>query len=462
MKINFILIWILILGISVKAQTDSVYHFSINEAVSFAIENNINVQNSELDIKKAKWKVWETTAIGLPQVSGSVKYQNFPDIPTQLMPNFIMPAVIGVNTQYFGLIPTAPIPDEGEKFEVQFGSKHNADWGISVSQIIFSGEYIVGLQAARTYKLISEQNYEKAKIEIKSTVEQAYFLALIAKQSLSIMQQNYANIEKLLNDTQKMVDAGVAEQTQADQVKILQLNLKNQISSLKRQEQLSTLMINLQLGLLPTDSVNLTSTLPEVINNLSIQLAGQSFDVNSNIDYQMMNTQVQLKTLDLRRSQSTALPTVVGFYSYSQQAMRDEFNFLDNSYPWFPTSVVGVKVEIPIFSSGQRTAVIQQKKIELYQAVNQQTLLDQQLSMQFIQTKSDFLNAYDNFLSQEQNMNLSLKIYNDTQIKFKQGTSSSMDLTSVQNQYLQAEANYYQALMQLLNSKTALEKLINQ
>lgn len=452
----------LIIGLIANAQTDSVYSFSIDEAINFAYDNNINVENSLLDIKKAKWKVWETTAIGLPQVSGSMQYQNFPDIPTQLMPNFMLPAIIGVNTQYFGLIPVQPIPEEGEKFAVQFGSEHNADWGVSVSQIIFSGEYIVGLQASRTYKLISEQSYDKAKIELKSTVEQAYYLALIAKQSLNIMKQNYSNIQKLLDDTQKMVDAGVTEQTQADQIKILELNLKNQISSLERQEQLAMLMLNLQLGLLPQDSVVLSSSLIDVTDNLNLQLIGQSFDVNNNIDYQMMNTQVQLKSLDLRRSQSTTLPTVVGFYSYSEQAMRDEFNFFDDEYDWFPTSVVGVKMEIPIFSSGQRTAVIQQKKIELYQTVNQQDLLDQQLNMQYIQYKSDFLNAYDNLISQEQNLNLSLKIYNDTQTKYKQGAASSMDLTQMQNQYLQAEAAYYQTLMQVLNAKIALEKLLNQ
>jgi len=461
MKQYFFLIVIIVCGLNLKSQTDTIYNFTIDDAIEFAYENNINIQNSELDIKKAKWKVWETTAIGLPQVSGSVQYQNFPDIPTQLMPNFIMPVIVGVNAQYYGLVPNQPVPEEQEMMALQFGSEHNADWGISVSQIIFSGEYIVGLQAANTYKLISEQSLDKAKIELKSTVEQSYYLALIASQSLMILQQNYDNIEKLYKDTQLMVDAGVANQSQADQIKLIELNLKNQISSLKRQQELSMLMINLQLGLLPQDSVVLTSTLSDVTNNFNLQLLGQSFDINNNIDYQMMNTQVQLSTLDCRRSQSANLPTLVGFYSYSEKAMRDELNFFDDDYDWFPTSVVGIKLEIPIFSSGQRAAVIQQKKIELQKTVNQQTLLNQQLNMQFIQLKSDYLNAFDNYLSQEQNMTLSKKIYEDTQKQYKQGSASGMDLNQAQNQYLQAEANFYQALMQLLNTKIALEKLIN-
>lgn len=456
-----IFVTLLIINISCFAQQDSIFRLSINEAVEFSIENNLLVENSELAIKKAKWKVWETTAIGLPQVSGSTQYQNFPNIPTQLMPDFITGAVVGTNMEYFNLMPTAPLPDDGGTMPVQFGSKHNADWGISISQILFSGEYIVGLQAAKTFKLISEQNFEKAKIEQKSTVKQAYYLTLIATQSLSILKENYENIKIISENTQKIVDAGVSEQTQADQIKILELNLKNQISSLERQELFTQMMIKFQLGLAPTDSLVLTSSLDEAIKSLTLQPVAQSFEINNNIDYQMMNTQLTLKTLSLRQAQSKNLPTIVGFYSYSEKAMENEFNFFEKDTEWYPTSLWGVKIEVPIFSSGGRAAVIQQNKIDVFVAKNQQELLSQQLNIQFEQSKMDYLNAFENLLNQEQNMKLSQSIYNDTQAKYKQGAASSMDLTQSQNQYLQAESAYYQALLRLLNAKIALEKLTN-
>ena len=228
MKLKQILtIALILIASSLQAQRDSIYKFDINEAVNYALENNINVKNKELEVKKAKCKIWETTAIGLPQVSASSEYQNFPDIPTQLMPDFLTPVIMGVNAQYFGLKPTQKPPSGDNKLPVQFGSKHNLNWGISVSQIIFSGEYIVGLQAAKTFKLISDQNYEKAKIELKNSVKQAYYLALIAKQSREILEQNFNNILQLTEKTQKMVNQGVTNQTQADQIKILELNLKN-------------------------------------------------------------------------------------------------------------------------------------------------------------------------------------------------------------------------------------------
>jgi len=462
MKKGTLLILITFLSLISYAQNDSIYKFNIQQAIDYALQNNLTIENNELEIRKAKWKVWETTAIGLPQVNGSIQYQNYPNIPTQLMPNFLLPVIIGVNSQYYGLTPIQALPDDSGKIPVQFGSEHNADWGISVSQIIFNGEYLVGLKAASTYKLISEQSLEKAQIELKTSVEQAYYLALIATQSLKILEQNYSNIKKLADDSQKMVDVGVTDQTQADQIKILELNLKNQISSLKRQEQLAFLMLKFQLGLVPEDSLYLTNTLDEITELIGTDILNTGFDIDQNIDYQMMNTQLQLKTLELRQAESKSLPTLTAFYSYSQNAMRDEFNFFDNEEEWFTTSLWGVKLQVPIFSSGQRASVIQQKKIGVIETKNQQYLLTQQLNIQFIQAKNDFLNAYDNFVNQKQNLKLSEKIYNDTQIKYKEGASSSMDLTQVQNQYLQAESSYYQALMQLLNAKTAIEKLVNQ
>ncbi|MBN2891824.1 MAG: TolC family protein [Bacteroidales bacterium] len=453
-------IGIIILGLSINAQNDSVYILNLNEAVDYALENNLVIKNSENEITKAKWKVWETTAIGLPQVNASAEYQLMLDIPTQYMPDFITPAIIGANQYYFGLVPIAePVP--GEKMPVQFGSKHNMSYGASVSQLIFSGEYIVGLQAARTYKMLSEQNYEKAKLELKTTVKQAYYIALIAKQSKEILLINYENIKTLHEESQKIVDAGFASQTSADQMRILELTLKNQISSIERQEELAMLMLKFQMGMLPQDSLVLTTNLDELVKNISLEILGNDFNIGSNMDYQLMNTQVALAKLNLKRSMSTTLPTLSGYYSYSQNAQNDSLIFIDETKQWNPTSVVGIKLSIPIFSSGQRTAVIQQRKIEYDIATNQKEMVEQQLNIQYYQAKSNYINALETLLNQKENLDLAEKIFNETQIKFKQGAASSMDLTQNQNQYLQNESAYYQALMQLLNAQTELEKILN-
>lgn len=450
----------LIFSATVFAQQDSILQLSLTEAQDYAIENNIEIINKELDIKKAKWQIWETTAVGLPQVNGSVEYQQFPDLPTTLMPNFLTPVVVGTNMQYFGLMPITEVPESGDMIEMQMGSEYNLNWGITVSQLLFSGEYFVGLQAARIFKSMSELSLEKSEIDLRTTIAQSYYLVLITEESLNILKESHKNIEKIVAKTEAMNEAGLIDKAQIDQMKFTELTLKNQITSMERQTVLTQRLLKFQLGLEMEDEIVLTDDLDKIINEQKFgEYVVAEFSLNGNIDYRMVQTQENITKLDLRRSQSKTLPTISAFYSYSENAMRDEFNFTDPDEAWFPTSVFGVNVSIPIFASGQRYAQIKQKQIELHKVQNQRTNLEQALTVQYEEAKNKYITAYETYLNDQENIRLAENIYNDTQIKFQSGTASSMELTQAQNQYLNAQAQYFQSLMNLLNEKANLEKL---
>ena len=459
-----IIILIILFANTIFAQepqkTDSIYSFSITEAQEYAVENNIIIINKELDIKKAKWQIWETTAIGLPQVNGSAEYQQFPDVPTTLMPNFMTPVVVGINTQVFGLTPIVPISDETEMMEMQMGSEYNLNWGVTATQLIFSGEYIVGLQATRIFKELSKQSLEKSEIDLRATVAQSYYLVLIADQSLQILDSTYVNINSILYETEKMNEAGLIEQAQADQIKLTVLNIKNQIASLKRQAVFARRLLKYQLGLNLNDTVVLTDGLEQITDNSNFTaLIMQEYNYQNNIDYKMMQTNEIITKLDMRRTQSSCLPTVSAFATYSEKAMRDEFNFTDTDEDWFPTSLFGFSLQVPIFSSGQRYAQIQQKKIELAKVRNQKTQLEIGLIIQYEEAKNNYITAYETFINQKENLQLSKNVYEDALIKYEKGTIGTLDLTQTQNQYLNSQSAYYQTLISLLNAKTELEKL---
>lgn len=464
MKIRILIVLFLLTNIfAFSQQNDSakIYRFKLDDAINFAMDNNLTITNNELEMRKAKWKVWETTAIGLPQVSASGQFQYYTDIPTQLLPDFISMAVYGVNISKFGLRPIAPLDSTQNKMAVQFGSPYNLSGGITISQILFNGEWLVGLQAAKTFKLISEQNYEKSKIELKAGVRQAYFMVLLASESLNILEKNYKNISSIYDATQKSANVGMVDQTQADQIEILQLNLENQINSITRQLLLAKYLLKFQLGINPQDSVELLTSIDDFKVSLTSYALNSDFNIQNNIDFQIINTQVKLKELTLKQTQSKFLPSLAGFYTYSQQGMFDNLKDYNVKDKWHPTSLFGVKLDIPIFSSGMRYAAVTQSKIDLMETRNKQTMFEQQLNIQFLQAKNDYLNSLDNLGSQEKNKNLSERIFNNSQIKYSQGAASSVDLTQAQNQFLQSQANYFQALMQLLNAKNTLDKILN-
>ncbi len=438
-----------------------VISLSLQEALDYAVKHNYTILNADLDVKKAKWQIWQTTAMGLPQVNGSVKYQQYPDIPTQLMPNFIAPAVYQINTESFGLQPIAPPPDPNSKFPVQFGSEYNMSWGVSVNQLIFSGEYIVGLQASRIFKDLAETNKEKSVRDLRASVEQTYVLALIALESERIIKETYNNTVDLRDKTKQLIEAGMGEPTQLDQMNLVLTQLDNQLKSIERQTDITLRLLKFQLGIDFQDSLVMTTTLDDLVQNMKLgDVINRDFSLQKNLDYKLVMTQEELKKLDMRREEAKMLPQVMGFYTYSKNAMRDEFNFQDPDQPWYKTSFYGVQINIPIFGSGSKIASVAQKKIEYDKAQNNRAMMEQQLNIQYQQALNGFINAYEKMLNSQHNINLAQKVYENTKIKYQNGSASSLELTQAQNQYLQAQGDYYSAMMELVKAKTDLDKLV--
>ncbi len=466
MKKAFFTLFAIFFALALYSQTDTTsetYKVSLSEAVEIAYKKNLNLTNAEIEIRKSKWKIWETTAIGLPQVNGQIQFQDFLEIPTQLMPNFMLPAVFGINQQYFGLRPIQQPNFDDDKIAVQFGSKYNTSVGITLTQLIFNGEYLVGLKASKMYKVLAEQNYEKAKIELKNAIEQAYILCLVADESERILDSNLLNINRLYKQTEALVNQGMADPTKADQVKILKLTLENQLNTIKRQKKLAYLMLKFQMGLELEDSLVLTDNLSSMVSaSAVVKDLLTSFNPEDNIEYKLAETQKTLAFLDYQRSKAKFLPSITGIFNYNTKMMDDEFTVFDTAANWYNSSMIGITINIPIFGSGQKYALTKQKKLAYVQAENRQQLLEYQLNIQFEQAKSNYLNAYDKFLNAKENLQLSQKVYRNTEISFKNGTASSMDLTQAQNQLLEKEGAYYQAIMELLKAKFELEKLLNQ
>ncbi len=441
--------------------SDTASLYSIDDLKKYASEHNYQIQNAELDIQKSKAVKWETTAIGLPQVSGSVQYQNFPDIPTQLMPNFITPAVFGVNTELFGLTPIAPMPED-DKFPVQFGSKHNADWGVSVSQIIFSGEYIVGLRAARIYLDLSKKAKDKSIAEVHENIEKTYYLILITEESISALDSIYTNLSKLADENDQLFKAGFIDETDAEQIKLNLKNTENSLISFNNQKQILYKLLKFQTGFNFEKELKLSGSLKDIINEIEeTQLFAEDFSVSNNINYQLIQVQENLADLSLQREKSTILPSVAGFYSYQEKAMRDSLDFFSNEADWYPTSVWGIKISIPIISSGQRYAKIKQAQFELEKKQNLKMQTETALTLDVYQTKSDLLTQLNTVTNTSEQRYLAKKIYENSVQKFKIGTEQSFNLALYQTQYFQALTNYYQALSKLIDKQIKLKYLMN-
>ncbi len=434
--------------LSAQRDSDTLTRYTLNDLTEYALQNNYEIRNAKKDIQIAKSRKWETTAIGLPQASITGTWQYLFEVPTMNMPLSIT------------YVPDAQNPFNHMHIDTsavwELGSESSASVDFTVSQLVFSGEYIVGLQAAKIYMSLSETGYQKKEQDVKESVTKTYYLALITDESIRILDSVYQTLNHLYTETEAFAEAGFLEVTDTEQLKLNVKTTENALLSFKNQREVIYGMLKMQTGMNQSDTLVLVSDLVEMQTAvMTVTLASQEFQAENTIDYQLLEVQEKLMHLDWNREKTTYLPTVTAFYRHQEQINAPSFNF---STP----DVVGASVQIPIFSSGMRNARVTQKRLAYEQTVNQKLQAEQGLYLQHSQTLADFNTAYDKFLNQIETRNLSKKIYENTLIKFKTGTVSGMELTQAQSQYFQALSNYYQSLNELIDKQIKLKKLLNQ
>ncbi len=439
-----ILIFYIFGSMMVHARLDSVMSLTVQEAQDYAVKHSTQTKNARLDIKKSDKKVWETTASGLPQVSASGSYTDNLKIRTQLVP-----------AQIFD-----PRAEEGEFMELKFGTQHNLTAGFTVNQLIFSGPYIVGLQTAKVYKGLSKQNEMNAEKDVRASVEQTYYLTLLAENNKKILSENLDNLKQMHKEIQIMVDNGMTNQIEADKLQVNINSIETSLISVEQQIESNYNLLKIQMGMPLDQQVKLSQSLDAVLKNIEVQsMLGKEFNTENNIRYKILETQKQLATLKVKKEKSDFLPSLSAYYTYQENAMRDEFNFFDSDRDWYPSSMIGLQLNVPIFSSAQRISQVGQAKIEVEKVQNQQNDLKKTLNNQACQSKSDMKQALTKYNNQKKNLELAKKVYDQTQIEFKEGVTTSSEVIQANDKYLQAESQYIGAIVELLSAKTELEKL---
>lgn len=418
--------------------------FSLKQARAYALEHNYQSKNAAFDIEIAKQKIKETTAIGLPQLNGKVGYNNYIKQPVQLVP-----------AEFFGGNP-------GEFSPLVFGTQQNVTSDITATQLLFDGSYIVGLKAAKAYLSLSKNQQRLTDLEVQEAVTDAYHMVLVAEDNVGILETSVVKIKRLWKETQAMYDNGFVAESDVDQMAINYKNIENSYNNAMNQADVARKMLNFQLGLGLETAIVLTDEIADLAKIESDQGFFQStFDVSQNANYIMAQTNVELKTLSMKNEKAKFLPSLSMFASHQQNAFANEFNFLSSDAQWFPTTLVGVNLNVPIFSSGMRMRKVKQATIEVKKAEQMMRQATQGAELAMLNAKTTYNNALAIYQNQTQSLRLAEKIKDKTTIKYQEGISTSFELTQAENQYLTTQGQYIQATFNLLTAKNQLDKALN-
>lgn len=420
-------------------QGADVLKLSLTEAQDYALSHNKAVINARADIEMSKAALWETISAALPQVSMSATFADNLKLMTTLLPG-----------EFFG--------QPGTKIPVTFGSQFNTSTSMDVSLLLFNAPLYIGIETTRLAQKLSQQSLQKSELDTKESVSTAYFLILVTEKSLQLLDENIANMKELLKSTRSMFAAGMAESTDIDQMVLNVTQVENSRSSLERTIELNYNIMRFQLGVPAETPIELSETLESLTESINVEaLMSQEFDHKQNIDFMLVEGQEMISELTLKSQKASTLPTLAGFYNYGKNGMGDKIN----EQRWFDNSMIGLNLSVPIFAGGQRYSRIRKAQIDLDKARTTKAMVAEQLLLQESQLRYNLVNANLQYLSQKENVEVSRRVYESTENKFRQGMASSIDLTQANNQYLQAETNYVTALMDLLQTKVALDKLLN-
>ena len=432
---NLIICFIISSGV-IQAQS-----FSLKQAQDYAIENYFESANAELEIKKSKARIWENTAMGLLHVNASGNYRYAADLE-------------------FDFDLSGGLPP-GQDFIAVFAADNISQGKIEASQLIFDGSYIVGLQAAKKYYEFTKLDKEKTNNEVKKMVSSSYYLVLVAEENIKVLEGSFENMEASIDETKQLVEQGFVEETELDQLMLIKSDLESTLQSAIQSKDVALKMLKLNLGLEISSDVTLSDSLPGIMEEVNMDaLLTQHFDAAGNPDLKVLEAQRDLLRLNVKRFKAQRLPTIAAFYAYQNTAYQFDWDWLKDA-TWYDAQNVGVSVSIPLISSGQQVAVIKQAKLELTKMENTLEYAQRAFNIQFTNAINDLNTKNTNYGNAKKSLKIAEKIFDRTTVKYKEGLSSSFELSQMKNQVLQSQGKYIQSLFDVLSAKAELDKLQN-
>ena len=441
---NQLVILIFILSISLGYSQEQTSSFTLEEAITYALENNYSAINANRDIIDAQKQKWETIATGLPQINGSVGYSNQLKQPVTLLPAELVGGAAG------------------EFIPVVFSQPQSMTATATLTQQIFDGSYIVGVQATKAFLSYSDNNKEKTELDIRKQVVEAYGNVLLAEESVKILEKNKATLEKTLYETTKLFENGLGEEESVDQLQITLSSVENRLQNAIRLQEITLQMLNVSLGLDLNAPTQLKDNLEDLtVSKMNLNILSTDLNIEDNVDYKLAENLNEQRYFEWKLARSRALPTLNAYINYGSAAYSESFDFFNGDQQWFDSSILGLDLNIPIFSSLKRSASTQRAKIALEKAKTQLTEAEQQIRLQLENAKNNFTLAIDNYETAKQNLMLSERIENKNQIKYKEGLATSFELRQAQTQLYTTQQEFLQSMVEVINKKTELEIILN-
>ena len=437
----------------VNLQAQETEQFSLNDAIAYAQSHHSSIKNSQLDISHAKAQVQEYTSIGIPKLSASVDYNYFIHIPTQLVPNDAF--AFEVPPQFQHLFP----PPEPGYSETQFGTRNNLTFSFNLNTLVIDGSYFVGLQAAKGLLKLTKRQADLTKYQLRDVVTKAYLTVLVAEENRGVLKLNIENLQKMRAETQAFFKNGLVEKLDVDRLDLSLANLQTELEALNRQVDLAYNVLKFQMHFPFEKGLSLTDSLSALLEEPADSDLEGDISTDGRIEADLLSQNIYLNELNTKRYKMSYIPTLSAFATHQQVLQRD--NLFDGNQPGFyPTTIVGLKLNVPLFDGLNTQAQIKKSKIDEMRFKIQLADFKRATTLEVMNAREVYKNAKLRLDNQDKNLELAEKILNTTKIKYREGVGSSLEMTQAEQELYRTQANRLNALYELVVAKSDLDKAL--
>jgi len=419
------------------------HEFSVQQAIEFASKNNIQVKNALEEVKVQREINREVTSLAYPQFSGSISANHFPNVAIQTFPNFIAAATYGVLEEEGvkdGNGNPIVSPSDFGFIRAQFGTKFNTSYGVDFSWVLFDGQVFVGLLARDAVLDLAKKNVEVTEEQIKANIYKIYYQLVVGKKQLESVDANIALLEKLLRDTKLLYENGFAEKLDIDKTSVSLTNLKTERTKLENSLTIGNSGLKFLMGMPQQDVLILTDTLND--DEIKKDIAEATYTYTDRKEFQQIEIAEKLGEYNIKRYRLSRIPSLAAFGSYSRITQGNKLSFNKT----FPSSVIGLKVTVPLFEGFAKEARYKKAFYELNQTKNSKEQLKQSIDMEVEQARIKIRNAIITMDAQKENQELAQKVYNTQKKKYEQGLGSNLDIINAQTELKTAQTNYFSAV----------------
>ncbi len=426
--------------VAISFAANAQQNFSVEEAVQYAIKNHSSTKKDVIKIADAEAQMNAIKATGLPQLNGSAEYQYFIEVPAMPLPKEFDPT--------------------GEGGTIAFQKRNNLNLGLNASMLAFDGSYLVALKAAKLYREYVRSQTEITPITIRKNVTDSYYTVLIAEKNKAQLEKNINIIQTLRKEVGEIYKAGLNEKLDVDRIDLSISNLQSTINVLSRNIEILKNVLKFQMQLPMDQQITLTDNFDVIYNEAQTEQSKsvEQLNIQNRPEYRSIGKGIELANLDIDRFKKGYLPSLSVFGSFGRGFQSD--NIFKSGGLWIPTSLVGIKLAVPIYDGGAKKANIQRAQIVVDNNVIDRNDFERATNLEVINAQQSYLNALETVKDKQKSLDLAQEIFRVSQVKYKEGIGASFETQQAESELYSAQAGLIQAQSEVITSKFAIEKAL--